>query len=376
MKIDGEDTTVKVWLVSWKRTYTSAKDVSYYIHAATDSNAEITSKDDPDSKAYVRCTIPYVAKWITSIAITKAPAKTVYLEGEVFDPTGMELTAYYADGTSEVVTGYTYNTNGLYAEETGVVISYQDTTYGDNAVTAVQPVEVISSVIGLTSLFHDTKTQVYGYYVGVAEEGPNGDKEILLKDTRTDDIIAVRNFPGTFPEYGLNYGDELQISGTYKLDDDSNTPNKTYFQCDGSYTIRSTGNTVAYTLKNTVKVSSWAEMQELFQVGTIQEYTYIEFTGTFFINQHATDTNVYRFHMNDAATGSTQIKPDGTHTVSLRSNVMEKNLGADWLTLFNLEATGKWRGDYSDKGLIALYTGAVSNYFQLTVLDPDWIGAE
>ena len=46
------------------------------------------------------------AKALTEIGVTKQPAKRTYLEGDAFDPAGMEITAYYNNGTSEVVTDY------------------------------------------------------------------------------------------------------------------------------------------------------------------------------------------------------------------------------------------------------------------------------
>ena len=44
---------------------------------------------------------------VESIEITSQPDKLEYKVGENFDSTGMEVTAYYVDETSEVVTGYT-----------------------------------------------------------------------------------------------------------------------------------------------------------------------------------------------------------------------------------------------------------------------------
>lgn len=46
------------------------------------------------------------AKSLTEIRVTKQPAKQTYLEGETFEPAGMEITAYYDNGTSEAVTDY------------------------------------------------------------------------------------------------------------------------------------------------------------------------------------------------------------------------------------------------------------------------------
>ena len=43
-----------------------------------------------------------------SLTVSKKPDKIMYEAGEVFDPTGMELSANYSDGTSETITeGYT-----------------------------------------------------------------------------------------------------------------------------------------------------------------------------------------------------------------------------------------------------------------------------
>ena len=46
------------------------------------------------------------AKSLTEIKVTKEPTKLGYLEGNEFDPTGMEVTAYYDNGASEVIAGY------------------------------------------------------------------------------------------------------------------------------------------------------------------------------------------------------------------------------------------------------------------------------
>lgn len=48
-------------------------------------------------------------KSLTEIKVTKQPDKLSYLEGAEFDPTGMEVTAYYNNGTSETVSEYEIN---------------------------------------------------------------------------------------------------------------------------------------------------------------------------------------------------------------------------------------------------------------------------
>ena len=75
----------------------------------------------------VNATPPPVEKNLTNIKITKMPNKTVYNEGEKFDPTGMEVTAIYSDNTRAVITNYTYSPRGsLKTTDKKVTISYTE----------------------------------------------------------------------------------------------------------------------------------------------------------------------------------------------------------------------------------------------------------
>ncbi len=63
---------------------------------------------------------------LTGITVTAQPAKTVYEEGECFDPAGMEITAAYSDGSSKQVTDYTWAPSGaLTADDTVITVSWQ-----------------------------------------------------------------------------------------------------------------------------------------------------------------------------------------------------------------------------------------------------------
>lgn len=42
----------------------------------------------------------------TELRVTTLPDKLIYMQGEIFDPTGMVITAFYADGTSEEISDY------------------------------------------------------------------------------------------------------------------------------------------------------------------------------------------------------------------------------------------------------------------------------
>ena len=98
----------------------------------TDKKVTISYTEDNITKTAeinitVNATPPPVEKNLTNIKITKMPNKTVYEEGEKFDPTGMEVTATYSDNSQDIVEGYSYTpTEKLKTTDTKVVISYTE----------------------------------------------------------------------------------------------------------------------------------------------------------------------------------------------------------------------------------------------------------
>ena len=77
---------------------------------------------------------------LSSIAITKAPDKTTYTEGETFNKAGMTVTATYSDGTKKAVNGYSISPSGsLKSGDKAVTISY---TEGGVTQTATQTIMV------------------------------------------------------------------------------------------------------------------------------------------------------------------------------------------------------------------------------------------
>ena len=66
---------------------------------------------------------------LASIAITNAPAKTVYTEGEAFDPAGMVVTATFEDGNTQTVAGFTVTPDGaLTSDITEITVEFQGKT--------------------------------------------------------------------------------------------------------------------------------------------------------------------------------------------------------------------------------------------------------
>ena len=64
---------------------------------------------------------------LESISVTRAPVKTQYVCGELFDKAGMEVTAVYTDGSTKVVEDYMFvDDRPLTADMDSVAISYAD----------------------------------------------------------------------------------------------------------------------------------------------------------------------------------------------------------------------------------------------------------
>lgn len=64
---------------------------------------------------------------LASIAITKQPTKTSYYEDEFFSPIGMEVTATYSDGSTDVVENYSYSpTTALVYGQDSIRVSYTE----------------------------------------------------------------------------------------------------------------------------------------------------------------------------------------------------------------------------------------------------------
>ena len=98
---------------------------------------------------------------ITSgVAVTHAPTKTTYNVGETFDPTGLVVTATYADGTTEDVTdGCTFSPTVMAASTTAVTIKYQRAGV---TVTTTQAVTVLE----LSGISVKTAPNKTAYYIG------------------------------------------------------------------------------------------------------------------------------------------------------------------------------------------------------------------
>lgn len=94
---------------------------------------------------------------LRSISITRMPNKTVYGEGERFSPAGMVITAHFADGSSEDVSGYRVTGgDSLEKGQTSVVVTYTDAEGSSKSVSV--PVTVTRVLKGIEVISMPYKT--------------------------------------------------------------------------------------------------------------------------------------------------------------------------------------------------------------------------
>ncbi len=134
---------------------------------------------------------------LTGIAITTPPTKTIYTQGETFDPAGMVVTATYSNGATLKCTGYSYEPDtALEDGTTNVTIRY---TEGGVTKTAEQAITVIHRLTKIEITTPPTKT-TYEYGDSFQSAG------MVVTATYSDGASAtVTNYsisPTTFTSVG------------------------------------------------------------------------------------------------------------------------------------------------------------------------------
>lgn len=144
----------------------------------------------------------------TSIKVAKNPTKTTYIQGQEVDPEGMEVTAYYNNGTNGVIDGYTIDKPTMDTGVQTVAVRYGDlVTYIPITVIARQATGLfVTSVPNKTTYIEGTEFDDTGLVVaasfndGVTES--IDDYELAGVDTSTvgNKIITVmyQGFTATF----------------------------------------------------------------------------------------------------------------------------------------------------------------------------------
>lgn len=144
----SDDTTVEVDLADV--TVSPAVDTQLFAGIDTEIVISYLYNGEQD----IKCTIPInvLNKSIQSLFISKFPDKMEYKEGEIFDPSGMIVRAYYNDNTTEEITNYTVTNNPFIlptsvSQDVRVYITVGD--YEQSFVVTVHPVDI--SMISVTT---------------------------------------------------------------------------------------------------------------------------------------------------------------------------------------------------------------------------------
>ena len=144
---------------------------------------------------------------IERLEVTTEPDQMFYSEGEDFDPTGMEVTAVYANGMTRDVTEYvTIVSDPITAENNIVTISFDHVLYhnaengtamtsGVSTTTPVTTLEVYvfaepGDVDGDGAVTKDDAKRIMDYYFETIELTPG---EILAADVNCDGVVDIRD---------------------------------------------------------------------------------------------------------------------------------------------------------------------------------------
>ena len=316
---------------------------------------------------------------VQGISVTQMPSKLEYVSGETFDATGMKVVAHLSDNSVCELSEYTVSPKILVYPENTVTVSFGELSSTINV--NVGRGDLIDSVSEVLQSSVGSSVRVEGIVAGVAHEGLKNDTEMLLKDTSTDEIIAVRNIPyGTFPNFGYEKGDRIIFDATVKKDTSTSTcySLKKYLEFSSSNgtiesTIISSGNKLNYSFNNAIAVNSWEDMLKYIVKNELEPYTYFKFSPGSYVHFYAgSDTDNYRLHKNAAATIPSEITLTAGQ-VAFRNDVMSANLGSDWSTLLFDELADGYPGTYIENGFYVLYAGGNKSYFQFVILERDWI---
>ncbi|MGI6752046.1 MAG: bacterial Ig-like domain-containing protein [Anaerovoracaceae bacterium] len=137
-------------------------------------------------------TVNVTAKALETISISKQPDKTTYIEGQSFEAAGMEVTAHYNDGTSQIVTGYTIEPSGALAvSDVKITVNYEGKS-ADVAITVTA-----KELMGIAVIFNQGSTAVY-------------------PSTSLDSLKSMLTVTANYNDgsFGIVEGGEYTLSGT------------------------------------------------------------------------------------------------------------------------------------------------------------------
>lgn len=155
---------------------------------------------------------------LESIAITTAPTKTEYTEGESFDPTGMVVTGHFVDADDntntkdEAVTGYTVSPDGALATtDDHVTITYQGQTTNQSITVnaAATPTYDFENIAELNALVTSTSASYDGYLTNAVVSFVPATNTAIVKDA-TGSVMIYKSNHGLLQ--GQTYTGEISVT--------------------------------------------------------------------------------------------------------------------------------------------------------------------
>ena len=236
-------------------------------------------------------TVAVAVRTLDHIAVTTPPSKTAYKYGETFQPAGMVVTAYYTDGSSAAVSGYTYSPNGALAmNNTTITISYTEGSVTKQTTQAITVAKVLASIEITTP---PTKT---AYFSG---ETFNPAGMVVTAHYNDGSSAAVSGY--TYSPNGALAAGNNTITVSYS---------------EGGVTKTDTQAITVTTISNTLNSNSWATIKAVSDAGQGDNYWDVGDTKAITINGNVGNTNfsnlsinvyIIGFNHNSAREGNNRI---------------------------------------------------------------------
>ncbi len=161
-----------------------------------------------------------VGSRIEKIEVTKLPEKTTYTEGEVFDPSGMKVTAFLANGVERDITDYvTFSQDPLTTADTDITVYYNYVMYGDRfdgengnetGITVLPPETYINLTV-LTTGETSSISHVMDLIAGIGKVTLESQDSI---QTAREAYVAL---PETLQPYVTNYSSLTAAEAEYQM---------------------------------------------------------------------------------------------------------------------------------------------------------------
>ena len=183
------------------------------------TNGQTTIKAVTDHKQEDTCKITVnVNKTITSISMSKSPAKTVYYDGDSIDLSGLQLLCSYSDGSSETLS---------YAPNQGIKANPTSAPSPENGVSGSRTINVeYSGFPGKSVSYSITVKKARVTNISEDSSHPSGSTHVeLIADTDPADqkakvswsVVGSKNAYAVPPYTGSRGAFEASVSGSYTV---------------------------------------------------------------------------------------------------------------------------------------------------------------